>query len=607
MNKHTEKLRLIYLPFLIIAISIIGGYTFLNWLILIKLQLFQIKEIAVNFIIPFFLPWIPVAIWLRPRIKLLKFETTKIRDPYLLYQFIAVLAIAIPTMNAQEYLSSATGKLTEIDTISQIDKHEATKFYKLKKFSIDKRNIGIDREFQVSGKSSQDLYISLYIVCPILPNDTTKNEQKSDSKPLLVINGKPYPGMELSMIPKEKIISINDLSVFAAFQLYGESAKNGAIVVSTREFNIKTDTIITKTNSILTDTVKSWLGIEYKERINNRLSVGEKEKLINDFLKDSQRDFEIKDLSKFVYLNRLGYTDELEGYKKAIHNSNALHYSNTVLISVNEPFEYRNGNKLAWILSSFGIGALILLLMLLSPDLNEKEMKVNRIERLKNIKSKAIEFFSFFIPREGFYMTCIIFDLNILVFLVMVFSGLGFITFQGSDLLEWGANYKPITTDGEWWRLLTNTFLHGGIMHLFANMYGLLFVGIFLEPRIGKTKFAVIYLVSGILASITSLWWHDATISVGASGAIFGLFGLFLALMVTKVYPKEFSKALMLSTLIFVGFNLLFGLTGGIDNAAHIGGLISGIVIGLFISPQLKKETENFIIVEKNEIENNNP
>ena len=181
-------------------------------------------------------------------------------------------------------------------------------------------------------------------------------------------------------------------------------------------------------------------------------------------------------------------------------------------------------------------------------------------------------------------------DLNIMIFILMVFAGLGFMSFKAVDLLGWGANFKPLTTNGEWWRLLTNIFLHGGLMHLLANMYGLLFVGIFLEPRLGKIKYAAVYLATGVLASIASLWWHDATVSVGASGAIFGLYGVFLALLLTKVYPKEFNKAFLASTLIFIGYNLLMGLTGGIDNAAHIGGLISGFLIGLVLIPQLKQD-----------------
>jgi len=597
MNKQTEKLRLIYLPFLIIAISIIVGYTFLNWLIIIKLQLFQIKDIIVNFIVPFILPWIPILIWLRPRIKHLSLKTKRGGDLPFLYQLIAVFAIAIPTIIAQKYLETATGKLTELPNISQIDKYEATKFYKIKDYYIDKEHTSVSTKVEVSGKHNEDLNLRIYIVCPILKSKKATEivlfKDYNNASPLIVIDGKPFPGIRMQNIPTENIDSLAVLKGDAAIQLYGERARNGVTLVFTKKHDGNRKSFIE--NTFDSDTVKAWLGVLYKDRISNRLSVEDKERLYKSFIRHSQSEFEYTDLSKFIYLKRQGYTDDLDEYKKAIGLSPLVYSSNTVLISVNECFESRNGNKLAWIFGSFGIGGLIWLLMVLIPKLENIKNTELKTEKYRKKKSELLEFFSFFIPKDGFFVSCIILDLNILVFLVMVFAGLGFISFQGNDLLKWGANFKPLTTDGEWWRLLTSTFLHGGIMHLAANMYGLLFVGIFLEPRIGKTKFAVIYIVTGILASFTSLWWHDATVSVGASGAIFGLYGLFLSLMLTKVYSKEFSKALLISTLVFIGFNLLYGLTGGIDNAAHIGGLVSGFVIGLFISPQLKEEAEEVI------------
>ena len=210
----------------------------------------------------------------------------------------------------------------------------------------------------------------------------------------------------------------------------------------------------------------------------------------------------------------------------------------------------------------------------------------------------------FFLPREGFYITPIIMNLNILIFIIMVFSGLGFISFKPVDLLAWGANFKPVTTNGQWWRLLTSTFLHGGLMHLIANMYGLLFVGIFLEPRLGKAKYAIVYIATGIIASVASLYFHAPTVSIGASGAIFGLYGVFLALLLTKIFPKDLSKVFLTSTLIFIGYNLLMGFAGaGIDNAAHIGGLASGFIIGLILYPQLKRQAEDVQILEPVEIQ----
>jgi rhomboid protease GluP len=168
----------------------------------------------------------------------------------------------------------------------------------------------------------------------------------------------------------------------------------------------------------------------------------------------------------------------------------------------------------------------------------------------------------------------------------MVVSGLGFLSFDATDLLSWGGNYPPAATSGDWWRVISCVFVHGGVMHLLSNMYGLFFVGVFLEPIMGKIPYAISYIVTGIVASLCSLYFHRAAVSVGASGAIFGLYGIFLAFMLTRVYPKAFSRAFLTGTLIFIGLNLVAGLAGhDIDNAGHAGGLISGFAMGLLVTP----------------------
>jgi rhomboid protease GluP len=116
-----------------------------------------------------------------------------------------------------------------------------------------------------------------------------------------------------------------------------------------------------------------------------------------------------------------------------------------------------------------------------------------------------------------------------------------------------------------------------------------LYIGILLEPRLGSWRFGITYIITGIIASVTSLYVHDTTISAGASGAIFGMYGVFLAMLTTSLIEKTTRKALLTSIAIFVGYNLLNGLKGGIDNAAHIGGLVSGIFIGYSFYPGLTK------------------
>lgn len=203
------------------------------------------------------------------------------------------------------------------------------------------------------------------------------------------------------------------------------------------------------------------------------------------------------------------------------------------------------------------------------------------------------DFFSIFKPTHGFFITPILLDLNILIFILMGISGVNIMQPDNESLLNWGANFRPITLEGEWWRLITNYFLHIGIFHLLMNMYALLYIGVLLEPHLGRTRFISAYLLTGITASIASLWWHDLTISAGASGAIFGMYGVFLAMLTTNLIEKTARKALLTSIAVFVGYNLINGLKGGIDNAAHIGGLVGGLVIGYALIPSLKKPDEN--------------
>lgn len=204
-------------------------------------------------------------------------------------------------------------------------------------------------------------------------------------------------------------------------------------------------------------------------------------------------------------------------------------------------------------------------------------------------KEKINGLFSIFKPTKGYFVTPILINLNILLFLVMALSGVGVFLPDSESLISWGANFRPLTLNGEWWRLVTNCFLHIGIFHLLMNMYALLYIGLLLEPYLGRARFLALYLLTGIAASVASLWWHDLTISAGASGAIFGMYGIFLSLLTTKLIDDSARKPLLTSILIFVGYNLLNGVKGGIDNAAHIGGLLSGILLGYSIIPSIKR------------------
>ena len=354
--------------------------------------------------------------------------------------------------------------------------------------------------------------------------------------------------------------------------------------------------IFEQPSNITSSIPKCWLAIEYSEKISNQLTIEEKEKKFHEFANKSELDFSSKDLSEFKYLDQLGNSDQKNGFTKAVENNKFFKNKSAdpiILKGINEPFKNRNGNKLRSLIIAIAVGSLIWLIMTTIPKIDQRHLrriKAGKPDRKAQRELK--EFLEFLIPQEGIFTTLILIYINISIFLLMSLMGYGFFSFEGQNLLKWGANFGPLTKNGEWWRLLTCTFLHGGIMHLFTNMYGLLFVGMFLEPLLGRKYFLIIYLINGILASLVSLFWHDATISIGASGAIFGMYGLFISFMLFKIFTPEFSKAFLLSTLVFVGINLMMGLSGGIDNAAHIGGLLSGFIIGTLMVIFMKKETD---------------
>lgn len=217
---------------------------------------------------------------------------------------------------------------------------------------------------------------------------------------------------------------------------------------------------------------------------------------------------------------------------------------------------------------------------------------------IETAHGKLNGFLSIFVPVEGFYITPLLLILSIFIFFMMVVSGVDFFLPTTDSLIAWGANFRPVTLDGEWWRLISSCFLHIGVIHLAMNMYALLYIGLLLEPQLGKARFAIAYLITGIGGSAMSLYWHELTVSAGASGAIFGMYGVFLAMLTTNLIEKSARKSLLTSIGIFVGYNLLNGLKGGIDNAAHIGGLLSGLVMGYTFYPSLKKQgDENLKLV----------
>ena len=168
MNIYIRKINLLLVPFILILVGFCSIYTFLHWLLLIKFHFFSIDEMIVNFGLPFALPIIPIWIWLRPKLGQLNIKDKYGDKSSFGYCMIACILIFFPTLIAQEYLDTATGKLTIIQNISEINQHEITKYYSIKNFKIDKDNIGIQNQFEVTGKYNSNFDMTIYVVCPFL-------------------------------------------------------------------------------------------------------------------------------------------------------------------------------------------------------------------------------------------------------------------------------------------------------------------------------------------------------------------------------------------------------------------------------------------------------
>lgn len=201
------------------------------------------------------------------------------------------------------------------------------------------------------------------------------------------------------------------------------------------------------------------------------------------------------------------------------------------------------------------------LILNVTEDINVKTEKNNRIYEATFKQKKIV-------------VTYVIMAICTVVFLLTYILGKG--STDGYTLYQFGAVLSSSVRNGEIWRLLTGTFLHAGFIHLFANMYSLFIIGSQLETFVGKRKFVFIYLISALSGSLMSCIFSDS-LSVGASGAIFGLlgsmlyFGYHYRLYLGSVLKNQIIPIILLN--LFLGFSL-----SGIDNAAHIGGLIGGIL-----------------------------
>lgn len=529
------KIRYIYWPFLMIMSSILVFYTLINWLVVVRLELFQPKEILVDYVLPVLIVWAVCYVWLRPRIKLLNLMKKNDDRLYFFYQVFAIIIISVPLVITQHYLKISTGKMIYLSTIDDIKTHSSAKYYQVDTVYIDKSRAGIETVFEVTGRGlNKQLQVNLYLTVPMY---------KKASDPLY------------SLAPA------------------------------------------------------AWYGVVFTERMPNKWSNEEKEQTIQKFLNDSEKSLEELDLFDFVYLQREGNTSALDAFEVAVSKSEIHSTGATPIILTPQKgrFEDRLGRSLIWIMTSL-FGGLVVFFILIAIPKVDKSLLVHIRNKERNLMKESVRaFFDPLLPSFGFKVIPILIFINTLIFLLMAILHESFMAFDVDTLISWGGSSRMLIFEyNEWWRLLANTFVHTGFIHFVMNMVTLYLVGMVVEPVLGSRYTLVVYLLTGIVASVVSLFFNKYSVSVGASGAIMGMCGLFGAFLLTKVFTKEVTRFLGIYLILFIVYNLLIGLSGDVDNAAHIGGLVAGFILGIIFRFVLRKARRKRLRDYHNSTQQNN-
>jgi rhomboid protease GluP len=192
-------------------------------------------------------------------------------------------------------------------------------------------------------------------------------------------------------------------------------------------------------------------------------------------------------------------------------------------------------------------------------------------------------------------VTSVVIGINVLVFVAMTVSGVSPVSPHVPELVRWGANTGVQTLFAQPWRMFTSMYVHIGFLHLLLNMWCLWNLGMLAEQLFDRWTYFLAYTFCGLAGSLVSVGLHPMRVGAGASGAIFGLAGaLISALYLGHLpIPRSALKATLKSLLSFAGYNLFFGaVVPAIDNSAHLGGLVCGLLLGAALARHLTSPGE---------------
>jgi rhomboid protease GluP len=182
---------------------------------------------------------------------------------------------------------------------------------------------------------------------------------------------------------------------------------------------------------------------------------------------------------------------------------------------------------------------------------------------------------------KGNPVVCLLIPANVSVFVLMSIVDPDW---TSNYIISWGANYGPLTLHGQWWRLFTCSFIHFNLLHIAGNMGCLFYWGSVTERALGSRLFLLSYCVCAVAGSLASVLGNPQAISAGASGAIAGVFGI-MCVMWFHADPRVSKQDIFGNLAINIGLSA----TAGVDWRAHLGGVISGLILGLLLLPKIPR------------------
>ncbi|WP_333878564.1 rhomboid family intramembrane serine protease [Flavobacterium sp.] len=517
MSDLRYKLTHIYLPYVYTWLGVIVGYTLLNYALIVKAQWGNLSEIAIEIVFPALIVIITLALVMNKRVQRLNYYSPNGSFGLLLLMGVGLV---IPLSIAQKYMAKATGELTVLQTIAEINQHPKTKYYMVKKGYYYKKAAGVYRRVYADGKHKKDLHFNLFCATPILPS----------------------PG----------------------------------------------DTLKKSTHY--------WWCTKYHKSISNGKPEFEKRKALKRFLNQSYTAYQQENPKAFTFFERINHTIDTDKYAVAAGYSIVNRDGADVfLIGHKTAFESRCGNLLLWFWITAAISHLLLMLMVYLPKLKSKTaLQRNERQQKANWFQYNTEEYRWLVPRKGFYTTLLLVYANGVVYLLMVANGSPFGSFPEVTLVDWGSLFKPDTLNGQWWRLLTYQFVNNGFKALLFNMSCLIFVGLCLEPLIGKKRILVLYIIGGLCGGIAALSWNYYCNVAGAAPAIFALYGFLLVLVIMKIVVLDYNAKLLYFVLASISLVCAFYIhyTLYADNSANIGGLLTGLFIGAVSCEAVRKSLD---------------